>query len=101
MSNNSNYRQVTPMTEEELRDCYSKLKKKELIEMLIQNHKVIELLLKIDKKQNNFKTFEKIPTYQSVINCKTWADCTNPHFDCVNCPLRYSASSDETVSVRY
>ena len=20
--------------------------------------------------------------------CKSLADCTNPHFDCVNCPLR-------------
>lgn len=21
--------------------------------------------------------------------CKTWKDCTNPHYDCINCPLRY------------
>lgn len=20
--------------------------------------------------------------------CKTWEDCTNPHYDCINCPLR-------------
>ena len=46
MSNNSNYCQVTPMTDEELKECYSKLSKKVLIEMLIQNHKVIEMLLK-------------------------------------------------------
>ena len=101
MSNNSNYCQVTPMTEEELRDCYSKLKKKELIEMLIQNHKVIELLLKTDKKQEDYKHLEVIPTYQSLIKCKTWADCTNPHFDCVNCPLRHSASSNDVISVCY
>ena len=21
--------------------------------------------------------------------CKTWKDCTNPCYDCINCPLRY------------
>lgn len=20
--------------------------------------------------------------------CKTWEDCTNPHYDCINCPMR-------------
>lgn len=99
MSNNSNYCQVTPMTDEELRDCYSKLKKKELIEMLIQNNKIINLLLvNENKKQNSFQPLETIPTYQSNRPCKTWSDCTNPHYDCINCPLRYNVDNGFNTS---
>lgn len=94
---NSNYVQVIPMTDDELRECYSKLTKKELIEMLIQNNKVIEILLKTEK-QDNYKKIEQIPTYQSFIKCKSWADCTNPHFDCVNCPLRYNTNADNFIN---
>lgn len=98
MENKLNYCQITLMTEEELRECYSKLTKKELIEMLIQNNKVIEILLKTDKKQDNYKKIEPIPTYQPFIKCKSWADCTNPHYDCVNCPLIYSANADNVIN---
>lgn len=80
--------ELKKMSEEELRECYSKLNKKELIELLIQNNKVINLLTETDKISNEKPQYiEKITTYQSNIKCKTWADCTNPHFDCVNCPL--------------
>ena len=24
--------------------------------------------------------------------CTSWSDCTNPHKDCINCPLRYKQS---------
>lgn len=25
-------------------------------------------------------------------SCQSWKDCTNPHYDCINCPLRYKAT---------
>lgn len=97
----NNYVKVEPMTEEELRDCYSKLTKKELIEMLIQNHKVIEILLKENNKQSNANHIEAIPIYQSLIKCKTWADCSNPHYDCINCPLRNNITTNNFTSSNF
>lgn len=29
--------------------------------------------------------------------CRTWKDCTNPQYDCINCPLRYNGGSN-TIS---
>lgn len=96
---NRNYCHTSQMTDDELRECYSKLTKKELIEMLIQNNKIINLLLvNENKKQDSFKSIERIPTYQSNITCKSWSDCTNPHYDCINCPLRYNVDSGFNTS---
>lgn len=31
----------------------------------------------------------RIDTYE-ITRCRTWNDCTNPNYDCVNCPLMYN-----------
>lgn len=33
--------------------------------------------------------------------CKTWADCRNPHFDCVNCPLHGKYDGNYYTSTTY
>lgn len=89
---NNNYSHISQMTDDELRNAYFKMNKKQLVEMLIQNNKVINMLLNNEKKQF-FQPLETIPTYKSNIICKSWKDCTNPHYDCVNCPLISTSTS--------
>lgn len=36
------------------------------------------------------------PIYTDGRHCKTMDDCTNPHYDCINCPLRNGGSSITT-----
>lgn len=96
---NSNYCHTSQMTDDELRNVYLKMNKKQLVEMLIQNNKIINLLLENNNsKQETFYPLETIPTYQSNKPCKTWSDCTNPHYDCINCPLRYNVDSGFNTS---
>ena len=33
-----------------------------------------------------------VPSNKSVLICRTWADCVNPNYDCINCPLRGGGS---------
>lgn len=69
---------------------------KEIFDELMQRSKeelaallTINEMLKEEEKQ--WKTFtpniiESQPF--SGMACRTWDDCTNPHMDCTNCPLR-------------
>lgn len=31
--------------------------------------------------------------------CKSWKDCTNPQYDCINCPLRAQYYTTTTISL--
>lgn len=69
-----------------------RLDKKEIIDMLIEANDVIDRLTK-------HPAIIEIPSGQQKPwkTCRSWSDCTNPHKDCINCPLRYgSASQDQT-----
>lgn len=37
------------------------------------------------------------PIYTGGHHCKTWADCTNPQCDCINCPLRLGGGGWSTT----
>lgn len=85
----SNYCSVVQMTHDEKVKMYEKLKKKELIEMLIEANNVIDML---SKKPTVVPEPYVLP--KNNIGCRTWSDCSNPFKDCVNCPLRYATDND-------
>jgi hypothetical protein len=74
------YCTIVPQTHEEKMEMYMRLSKEELAEMLIEANNVIDILRKEPTIVETRKKWEP---------CKTWQDCTNPHQDCINCPLRY------------
>ena len=89
---NNNYCQIVPLTYEEKVEMFMKLDKKEIIDMLIEANDVIDRLTK-------HPAIIEIPSGQQKPwkTCSSWSDCTNPHKDCINCPLRFnSASQDQT-----
>lgn len=73
----SDYCRIVPMTYEEKVKMYMKCSKIELAKMLAAKGD-------IDQKVINVQT-----TNSPFTQCTSWSDCTNPHRDCFNCPLRY------------
>lgn len=76
-------------TFKELFDLYMSFDKETLAKLLAANS-----ILNSETKQKDEKTriISNPPKTVTVPidrfhTCKTWADCNNPHFDCVNCPL--------------
>ena len=88
----TNYCRVVEMTHEDKVKMYNKLTKSELIEMLIEANRVIDLVTNgpkvVPMKLN--ETVVPPPPVPSVSRCKTWADCMNPFMDCINCPLIFN-----------
>jgi hypothetical protein len=87
VSMNSNYYQIVPQTYEEKVEMYMKLEKKEIIDMLIEANNIIDRLTK-HPVPIEFPSGQQKPWK----TCTSWSDCTNPHKDCINCPLRYKQS---------
>lgn len=80
----NNFVSVRPLTEEEARKVYSKMKKEKLIEMLIACNKLVDsLYAELGRREHPFPGYE----YHNL-DCTDWAHCRNPQMDCVNCPLR-------------
>ncbi len=86
----TNFLSVVQMTHDEKVKMYKRLKKSELIEMLIEANNVIDMLT---KKPTVVPEPYVLPK-DSARGCKSWNDCSNPFRDCVNCPLRYTTSDD-------
>jgi hypothetical protein len=86
-----NYSQIVEMTHDEKVKMYKKLKKEELIEMLIEANNVIDSLSSAPKvlplKLNEGDLVSPPP----VSHCKSWNDCNNPFKDCFNCPLTFNS----------
>lgn len=86
-----NYSQIVEMTHDEKVKMYKKVKKDELIEMLIEANNVIDSL-RTALKVMPFKLNESEQIMPPpVSHCRSWKDCTNPYKDCFNCPLRYNS----------
>lgn len=88
----NNFVSVRPLTEEEARLVYSKMKKEKLIDMLIACNKLVDsLYAELSKSDHPYPAYE----YRNL-DCTDWAHCRNPQMDCVNCPLR-ALPSDFTI----
>lgn len=83
---NTNYCHLTPLTYEEKVEMYMKLDKREIIDMLIEANNVIDKLTTRPQIVN-------VPFVDSRKVCTSWDNCSNPHRDCINCPLRYTQDS--------
>lgn len=88
---------------------YMQLDKQTLAELLAIKEMLsnIEIEAKLDE-EDDYKNLWKhlnpptpIPTpifypNRLINNCRNWTDCTNPHRDCVNCPLMYGHTYNTT-----
>lgn len=88
---------------------YMQFDKKTLAELLaikemLSNDTIETKLEKEDDYENLWKHLTPptpIPTpiyypNRLISNCRNWTDCTNPHKDCVNCPLIYGYNTYDT-----
>lgn len=80
---NINYLQVVQQTREEKIKMYMKLTKKQLAEMLVNCNDMLDRLSGWPPQQQ--KPQEP---------CSSWANCSNPQMDCINCPLRNLGIND-------
>lgn len=89
-TNNINYAQVVNQTFDEKVKMYLDTCTKEELAKMLAMRDIIEIQIADKQKQEKFNPYfpneSALPYWYS--KCKTWSDCVNPHFDCVNCPLR-------------
>jgi len=96
----NNYVSVRKLSREEAREIYANMPKEKLIDMLIACNETLDDLY----EQQIATPYQNVP-YGVYYNCSDWAHCSNPHHDCINCPLMYSSgvgiytSSSSTISV--
>lgn len=67
----------------ELLEKYMKMEKEELAVLLATKE--------LRNSHQDKPWYIDIPLYDKYSHkqvCKSWEDCTNPHYDCINCPLR-------------
>lgn len=67
----------------ELLEKYMKMEKKELATLLAMKE--------LRNSHQDKPWYIDIPLYNPNSHkqvCQSWDDCTNPHYDCINCPLR-------------
>lgn len=75
---NCNYIQEVPQTDSDKIAHYLTLSKEKLAQMLVEANKQLQLAQKM------------IPPYShNNEKCTSWAECRNPHHDCLNCPFRF------------
>lgn len=86
---NTNYSQIVNQTVEEKFRMYMKHSKKELARMLA-NRDLLDLSRPVTPYVASWPT-----------HCRSWEDCTNPQFDCINCPLRNRGGSAPVNNLRY
>jgi hypothetical protein len=72
-----------------------KMKKEKLVEMLIASNKLVDSLY--EQIGGAGKTIV-YPNDNTNLACSDWAHCTNPHMDCVNCPLR---ALPDSITISY
>ena len=88
MEETNNFVQIKEQTFEEKVEMYMQCDKRKLAEMLAMRDMIEEQ--KNKEKENivdpYFPNKSSLPYWYH--KCKTWSDCVNPHYDCINCPLR-------------
>lgn len=72
------YIQEVPQTDSDKIAHYLTLSKEKLAQMLVEANKQLQLAQKM------------IPPYShNNEKCTSWAECRNPHHDCLDCPFRF------------
>lgn len=99
METTNNFMQIKEQTFEEKVEMYMQCNKKKLAEMLAMRDMIDEQ--KNKEKENivepYFPNKSSLPYWYN--KCKTWSDCVNPHYDCINCPLRNGVPNDEKMTI--
>ena len=85
------YHMVIDMAREERYKMYMEQKKEDLVRMLVER----------DMLEVSSPRYTEFPLDQRPSICKTWKDCTNPHMDCINCPLRYKSGGRTFATNEY
>lgn len=87
-TNNIKYCQVVETTFEQKVAMYMRCDKKTLAEMLAMRDTIDEKDKQVTKPEYIPYSPDKSSLPYWYNKCKTWSDCTNPHYDCIDCPLR-------------
>lgn len=75
------FMQVKDLSFDERVKMYMRLRKDELARMLAQRddyEKMVQPIIYPTGLQENTE----------IKRCRDWSDCTNPCYDCINCPVR-------------
>ncbi len=77
--------QIVKTSHEDKIKMYNKLTKRQLVDMLVARDEMFERETQIVDH-----------------GCKSWDDCINPNYDCINCPVRnvshtYTTSANTTL----
>lgn len=91
MDTKTNYLKVVEMTDKEKLDMYLKCTKKELAKMLVEANKQLSRFTSVPFISDDNRM-------RALVRCKSFADCTNPHYDCIDCPLRFGAPSSPIIT---
>lgn len=85
-TNNINYAQIVNQTfDEKVKMYLDNCTKEELAKMLAMRD-IIEIQIADRRSEPYDANKSALPHWYN--ECKSWSDCKNPHYDCVNCPLR-------------
>lgn len=72
------------LSDDELYKKYAQIPKEKLLQMLISRDRQIDELMKQLLNKQSYYTNSVSKNYY---DCSDWEHCSNPHRDCVNCPL--------------
>lgn len=86
METTNNFMQIKEQTFEEKVEMYMQCDKKKLAEMLAMRDMIDEQKNKKEYSEPYSPNKSSLPYWYN--RCKSWDDCSNPHYDCINCPLR-------------
>ena len=72
------------LSDDEIYKKYAQHPKEKLLQILIAKvHQIDELMIQLCKKHDYYKN----SVTKNYYDCSDWEHCSNPHRDCVNCPL--------------
>lgn len=84
IGNNYNSKRVRELVEEN--------SKMQLAIMLVNCEEELKKL----REERNISFLPPRDTLHHI--CRSWDDCVNPHYDCINCPLRNGGGSRQFVT---
>lgn len=85
---NVRYCQVVETTFEQKVEMYMQCDKKTLAEMLAMRDTIDEKNKQVTEHEYAPYSPDKSALPYWYNKCKSWSDCINPNYDCINCPLR-------------
>ena len=96
MEATNNFIQIKEQTLKKKLKCIMQCNKRKLAEMLAMRDMIEEQKNK-ERSEPYSPDRSNLPYWYN--KCKSWSDCSNPHYDCINCPLRSGISINEKKDV--